>query len=99
MIEIARLAHYVASLNGGKVKLVYFSIILLSVSCIILIPFVESYFAMYFALSLLPINILHGNRNVKDFHKDDKRYQGAFILTYPPVIFIFLVLNHGWWLG
>ena len=79
-------------------KLIYLNVIIFSVGYLLLSFFNFGYFALFFALSVLPISILHGRRELKEFHQDNKKYKGWLILTYPPIIFFFLVLTHKMWL-
>lgn len=79
-------------------KLINFSLLSLIIVFPISIMMDQFVFFIILFLSILPINILHGNRHIKDFHRDKTTYTGLKILTYPLIIFFFLTLTHHRWM-
>ena len=79
-------------------KLIYTSVLaLLLMLPLALITNHLSFFWILF-ISLLPINIMHWNRKLTDLHNDQKVHEGIKVLTWPPLIFFFLMLTHNKWI-
>lgn len=87
------------AIDGVMMRLIYFSLFVVALLFIVLGLIGQMKFAFMGAISVAPVNLLHGARNLKDFMGDSNKYKGAKVFYYPPLIFFFLVLTHHWWLN
>lgn len=55
-------------------------------------------FFILLLLSVLPINLMYGSRQLAEIHQDQNIYKGRRLLIYPPVIFGVLVLTHSFFM-
>jgi hypothetical protein len=78
---------------------VYLAIFLGLVAMFIVSIFHGSFeFLLILTLSLLPLLTLHGKKELKVVHGDEKIYSGFKVLYHPLVIFFVLTLTHQLWL-
>lgn len=80
-------------------KLIYFSFFVFCLLSIFLWFINQLHFALMMAFSIAPINLIYGQKDMKDFMSDSSKYKGLKVFIYPPFIFFFLVLTHHWWLS
>lgn len=79
--------------------LISLSILVLLMSAIWVVFFGYVEFFVILLISILPLNLMHGSRSLKDIHQDKDTYRGWRLMIYPPVIYGVLMLTHSFWLN